>query len=390
MSAEDHEQGSRDQLIPHGEASAPFERLDDRQTRVQETLNQISRLIPSQSPTQPPHFDEGEIEEPPTSGRIAGHAAGPGASTPPSTAQRTSVSAGQLTLTTPPTAVSNTDATRDAGQANFLVCVVFLMFGATAAPACRKEFNRACDLKLHTWRFHVHIDDQRHIKATDIQRCKEHEATANQQPGPRPKGLKPDQAKQTALFLRKNPLDRFSIEDWYRFVDIIAILNDKRPRPEERHRNHRIACISKLWRSRYGHSLPDYGLHGKFRLQLSPHVVLCSPLTDSCLLVEVSKENWALIARSVRRAMDIVKNPEEECPKSFIKSEESFTDHSSNVTVQTEQVDFGGTWVPEVGPEGMEFIRNMSKEEMDYCITLWGPPPGDAGPASGQPREECN
>ncbi|EXF75643.1 hypothetical protein CFIO01_04576 [Colletotrichum fioriniae PJ7] len=179
--------------------------------------------------------------------------------------------------------------------------------------------------------------------------------------------MKPcDQSKSTTTSLEKNPLERLSTEDWYRFIDIFAMLKIKRPREKEQHRNHRIDCLSKLWRSQYGHARPGYGLQ-----------------------VEISEDNLALIARSIRGAIAFVSEPKDkECPESFIVSEEHFTDQSSNPRLQAQQIDFSGSEFVKLSPENMELNRNMPLEELEYCITLRCQFPEYAGPAISRPPGE--
>lgn len=160
---------------------------------------------------------------------------------------------------------------RISSRLRFEVCRALLIILWCLIVCVLTEVNRQ-----HTWRFHVHIEDQRRIEAIDDQR--QEEAVVNQQPQPKRRGMKPcDQSKSTTTSLEENPLERLSTEDWYRFIDIFAMLKIKRPREKEQHRNHRIDCLSKLWRSQYGHARPGYGLQGKFKPQINLHIELCSP-----------------------------------------------------------------------------------------------------------------
>ncbi|KAI3557836.1 hypothetical protein CABS01_07759 [Colletotrichum abscissum] len=334
MSAEDNGQGSRDPLIPRGDNFIPFERSDVRRSRVKDALNQTNVLAPSQSPTQTPPSGRRGIEESPTTGGIAGHVVGPSTSTAPSTAQsqRDSVSAGQqtlTTLTTPTTAVSNTNATtQDNEQADFLICGSFLI--------------------QHNWQSHVHINDQYLIV---------HEEAAQQRlMGPigsrhnaRSRALKPYQSRATKVVLEERPTYRLTIQGWDHFVTIIGMLDQNRPRPEDEHRNHRITCISTLWRSQYGNDRPGFGMQ-----------------------TDISDANKAILNRSIRNAMTFLLDPEgENSSTSFIDDEIYLTDQRNNPASQTQQVEHSeGAGAIDVHPTVMEFIHGLSAEECDYYIAV--------------------
>ncbi|KAK1450652.1 hypothetical protein CCUS01_02108 [Colletotrichum cuscutae] len=351
MSAEDNGQGSRDPLIPRGDNFIPFERSDVRRSRVQEALNQTNVLAPSQSPTQTPPSGRRGIEESPTTGGIASHVVGPSTSTAPSTAQsqRDSVSAGEqtlTTLTTPTTAVSNTNATtQDNEQADFLICVVFLMYGTTAPKNCRRIFTRACDLKQHNWQSHVHLNDQRLIvrEATEQRRIRAIGSRHNA----RSRALKPYQSKATTLLLKELPTYRLTTEGWDHFVTIISMLDQSRPRPEDKHRSHRITCISSLWRSLYGNERPGFGVQ-----------------------TDVSDANKAILNRSIRNAMKFLLDPEgENSSTSFIDDEINSTDQRNNPTPQIQQVDHSeGAGAIAVDPKVREFVAGLSVEACDYYL----------------------
>ncbi|KAK1546837.1 hypothetical protein CPAR01_00804 [Colletotrichum paranaense] len=358
MSAEDNGQGSRDPLIPRGDDFIPFERSDVRRLRVQEALNQTNVLAPSQSPAQTPPSGHRGIEGSPTTGGIAGHAAGPSTSTAPSTAQtqQDSVSAGQQTLTTPTTAASNnTNATEDNEQADCLICVVFLMYGTTAPKNCRRIFTRACDLKYgivllclkqHNWQCHVHINDQ-HLIAREEAAEQRRTGAIGSRHNARSRGLKPYQSKATTPLLEEHPPYRLTIEGWNHFVTIISMLDQSRPRPEDQHRNHRITCISSLWRSQYGNDRPGFGMQ-----------------------TDISDANKAILNRSIRNAITFLLDPEgENSSTSFIDDEIYLADQRNNPAPQTQQVDHSeGAGAIEVHPTIMEFIHGLSVEGCDYCL----------------------
>ncbi|KAK0374826.1 hypothetical protein CLIM01_07810 [Colletotrichum limetticola] len=354
MSADDNGQGSRDPLIPRGDNFIPFERSDVRRSRVQEALNQTNVLAPSQSPTQTPPSGRRGIEESPTTGGIAGHVVGPSTSTAPSTAQsqRDSVSAGQqtlTTLTTPTTAVSNTNATtQDNEQADFLICVVVLMYGTTAPKNCRRIFTRACDLKQHNWQCHVHINDQ-HLIAREEAAEQRRTGAIGSRHNARSRGLKPYQSKATTPLLEEHPTYRLTIEGWDHFVAIISMLDQSRPRPEDQHRNHRITCISSLWRSQFGNDRPGFGMQ-----------------------TDISDGNKAILNRSIRNAMTFLLDPEgENSSTSFIDDEIYLADQRNNPAPQTQQVEHSeGAGAIDVHPTVMEFIHGLSAEECDYCIAV--------------------
>ncbi|KXH25340.1 hypothetical protein CSIM01_12868 [Colletotrichum simmondsii] len=379
MSAEDNGQGSRDPLLPRGDEFIPFERSDVRRSRVQEALNQTNFLAPSQSPTQAPPSGHREIEESPTTGGIVGHAAGPSTSTAPSTApstaqtQRDSVSAGQqtlTTLTTPTTVVSNTgtNATQDNEQADFLICVVFLMYGTTAPKNCRRIFTRACDLKYgmvllyleqHNWQSHVHINDQRLIVDEEAAEQSRIGAIGSRH-NARSRALKPYQSKATKVVLEERPTYRLTIAGWDHFVAIISMLDQSRPRPEDEHRNHRITCISSLWRSLYGNDRPGFGT------QIGPPPFGHPP----DYLAGISEANKAILNRSIRNAMRFLLDPEREnSSASFIDDEISLTDQRNNPAPQTQQVNHSqGAGAIDVDPEFKEFVDGLSLEECDRYI----------------------
>ncbi|OHE99934.1 hypothetical protein CORC01_04835 [Colletotrichum orchidophilum] len=323
MSSEDHGQGDIEQLTRRSEAFVssrdPLESFRatgqsteaGRQARIRETLDHPYN-------TQSPPHSKG-TEGPSTTGHIARLSA----STAPSTSREDSKSALGQSLTTPPTDTSKGDAVQGAKKtAGFLICAYFVEFGSTApAKCCSSKFKRACDLKQHTWRFHVHIDDQRSMHAT---------------------ALKVDQSLQTTQLLEENPLFRLTAESWVRFVDIISVLNIRRPRLEELHNDHRITCTSNIWRSLFGDRHPGFGSQS-----------------------ETTKENIEIIARSIRSAMDFLSDPAgKDCSKSFIAAEKAFADQRNNDNEQTQQVDYGGTW-SEVEASVNEWMHKLSAEEFE-------------------------
>ncbi|KXH38793.1 hypothetical protein CNYM01_03527 [Colletotrichum nymphaeae SA-01] len=357
MSAEDNGQGSRDPLIPRGDNFIPFERSDVRRSRVQEALDQTNVLAhqtnvlaPSQSPTRTPPSGRRGIEESPTTGGIAGHAAGPSTSTAPSTApstaqtRRDSVSAGQqtlTTLTTAATAISNTstNATQDNDQADFLICVVFLI--------------------QHNWRSHVHINDQHLIVSDEAAEQRRTGAIASRH-NARSRALRPYQSKATKVVLEERPTYRLTIEGWYHFVAIISMLDQSRPRPEDEHRNHRITCISSLWRSLYGNDRPGFGM------QIGPPPFGHPP----DYLAGISDANRAILNRSIRNAMKFLLDPEEEnSSTSFIDDEIFLTDQRNNPTPQTQQVDHSeGAGAINEHPSIRDFVNGLSVEACDYYL----------------------
>ncbi|KAI3546407.1 hypothetical protein CSPX01_04486 [Colletotrichum filicis] len=328
MSAEDNGQGSRDPLIPRGDNFIPFERSDVRRSRVQEALNQTNVLAPSQSSTQTPPSGRRGIEESPTTGGIAGHCRRP-----------------QHVHSAVHGAIAEGF---DNEQADFLICVVVLMYGTTAPKNCRRIFTRACDLKQHNWQCHVHINDQ-HLIAREEAAEQRRTGAIGSRHNARSRGLKPYQSKATTPLLEEHPTYRLTIEGWDHFVSIISMLDQSRPRPEDQHRNHRITCISSLWRSQFGNDRPGFGMQ-----------------------TDISDANKAILNRSIRNAMTFLLDPEgENSSTSFIDDEIYLADQRNNPASQTQQVEHSeGAGAIDVHPTVMEFIHGLSAEECDYYIAV--------------------